>query len=340
MRAGSTALLALLVWQAAPALAADQALIDAARKEGAVTWYTTQIIDQFARPASEAFQKKYGIKVTPVRSDNAQTALRILNEGAAGRLQADVIDGTASSAALVDRGFIMKWQPDGAARLGKQFVDPKGFWTATNLYIMTPGFNTNLVPKGSEPRTYEELLDPKWKGRIAWSGPSSSYQTANFVGLILAAMGDQKGRDYLQKLGKQSITEVSGSARQVLDLTMAGEYPLALMIFNHHTIISAKLGAPTAWIPMQPALATLSIISVTQGSRNPNAGKLLVDYLISPEGQRLFRDAGYIPVDPDVPPLNPELRPDGKTFNAIFMNPEELQQGLPEWKKVHEQYFR
>ncbi len=338
MRAFTLALAALCI--PTFATAADQALIDAAKREGEAVWYTTQIIDQFARPAAEAFQKKYGVKVTPVRADNAQISFRVLNEGAAGKLQADVIDGTAASTALQKAGFIMKWQPDSAARLAPEHRDRNGYWTATNLYIMTPGFNTSLVPKGTEPKTFADLLDPKWKGKMAWSAPSSTYQTANFVGLVLADMGEQKGRDYLAKLGKQSIYEVNGSARQVLDLTIAGEYPLALMIFNHHTVISAAQGAPSHWIAMQPALATLSIVSVTQGGPHPNAGKLFVDYLVSTEGQKLFAEAGYIPVDPDTPPKNPELRPDGKTFRAIAMNPEELQDNLAYWKKTYDEYFR
>jgi ABC-type Fe3+ transport system substrate-binding protein len=320
-------------------LAADRALIDAAKRDGKVTWYTTQIIDQFARPVVEAFERKYGIHVDYVRANTGEIELRVLNEGAAGKLQADVIDGTASATALEKAGFLLKWVPDAASHLGKQYVDANGYWTATNLYVMTPGYNTNLVPKGTEPRTYEDLLDPKWKGKIAWSSPSTTYQAADFIGLILADMGEEKGRAYLRQLARQDIAEVDGSARQVLDQVIAGEYPLALMIFNHHTIISAALGAPSAWIPMRPALATLSVMSVTHGGPHPAAGKLLVDYLTSPEGQRLFRDAGYIPVDPDVPPLHPELRPDGTTLTAIYLTPEELQSSLVYWKGIYTEYF-
>ena len=319
--------------------AADQALIDAAKRDGQVTWYTTQIIDQFARPAADAFEKKYGIRVNYVRADNAEISLRVLNEGAAGKLQADVIDGTASARALEKAGFILKWQPNTATRLGRQFLDPDGYWTATNLYVMTPGYNTDLIPKGTEPRSYEDLLDPKWKGKIAWSAPPT-YQAADFIGLILADMGEEKGRAYLQKLAKQDIIDVDGSSRQVLDQVIAGEFPLALMIFNHHTVISAAKGAPSAWIPMQPALATLSVLSVTKGGPHPDAGKLLVDFLTSSEGQKMFRDAGYIPVDPEVPPEHPELRPDGVKFKAITMTPETLQTSLSNWQKIYQQYFQ
>ena len=87
---------------------------------------------------------------------------------------------------------------------------------------------------------------------------------------------------------------------------MAGEYSIALQIFNNHAVISAAQGAPVAWIPMNPAMGVLSVVSVTAGAPHPNAGKLLVDFLASPDGQNIFRDADYIPVDPAVPPKDRE----------------------------------
>ncbi|MDB5508671.1 MAG: putative binding protein component of iron transporter precursor, partial [Hyphomicrobiales bacterium] len=151
----------------APSLAADQAAIDAARKEGEITWYTTQIVNQLVRPATSAFEKKYGIKVNYVRANATEIALRVINEARAGRIQADVVDGTATSVMLRREGHIMQWVPE--TNFEKQFVDPEKFWIATNLYVLTPGVNTDLVPKGSEPKTYADLLDPKWKGKMIWN---------------------------------------------------------------------------------------------------------------------------------------------------------------------------
>ena len=90
---------------ASACLAQEQSLIDAARKEGSVTWYTTQIINQFARPAAEAFQKKYGVKVDYVRADSTEVALRIINEAKAGRTTGDVFDGTTVTPGLKKAGL-------------------------------------------------------------------------------------------------------------------------------------------------------------------------------------------------------------------------------------------
>src|SRR5580700_8542275 len=83
-----------------PAGAADSGLIEAAKREGQVTWYTTQIMNQFGRPAIDAFQKRYGIRVDAIRGDSVELAVRMLNEAQAGRLQADVFDGTSTATAL------------------------------------------------------------------------------------------------------------------------------------------------------------------------------------------------------------------------------------------------
>src|SRR3954452_8804435 len=117
-----------------PALAADDAFIAAAKKEGEVNWYTTQIINQFGRPAVEAFQKKYGIRVNAVRGDSVELAVRLLNEAKAGRMQADAFDGTTTSPSIKKAGVALKWQPDAAKQLPKEFWDSEGYWVATNIY--------------------------------------------------------------------------------------------------------------------------------------------------------------------------------------------------------------
>ena len=230
--------------------------------------------------------------------------------------------------------------PESAHRLPERYVDPNGYWTATNLYVLTPGYNTNLVPKGTEPKTYQDLLDPKWKGKMAWGSTAGSTSGApGFVGTVLADMGEQKGMDYLRALAKQQITGIPVSARQVLDQVVAGEYSIALQIFNNHAVISAAKGAPVAWIPWNPATAILSVISVTKSAPHPNAGKLLVDFLVSPDGQNLYRKSDYIPVDPKVPPLDPSLRPEEGHFRAIYFSPETIDKNIGNWAKIADQFF-
>jgi ABC-type Fe3+ transport system substrate-binding protein len=325
---------------AAPASAADLALIAAAQKEGQVTWYTTQIVNQFGRPAMDAFQKRYGIRVNFVRADSVELAARMLNEAQAGRLQADVFDGTATAPALKRSGLALKWLPDRARQWPQAYRDAEEYWVATNLFVHTPAHNTDLVPKGSEPRTFRDLLDPKWKGKMAWAIHATSSGALGFIGVVLAELGEAPGKAYLRALARQDIIRLGGSARTVVDQSIAGEYPVVLQIFNHQPVISARRGAPIDWIPMSPAMAVLSVAGVTKDAPHPSAAKLLVDFFVSDEGQKIFRDADYIPVAPDVPPREPALRPDEKSFRGIFFSPEQSDASMPHWLDVYNEIFR
>jgi iron(III) transport system substrate-binding protein len=323
-----------------PAAAADAALIDAAKKEGEVVWYTTQIADQLVRPMAAGFRRKYGIKVRPTRANSAELSVRIINESRAGRPQSDVFDGTSTVVALKKEAYVLRWMPDAAKDYPPQRKDPEGYWVAANLLFLTPGFNTNLVPRGSEPRSYQALLDPKWRGKMAWSAAATSASGPGFIGTALAEMGEKNGMAYLRELAKQRIANIDGSAREVLDRVIAGEYPLALQIFNHHAAISAKQGAPVDWIRMEPVAGLLSVISVHHDAPHPNAAKLLVDFIISRDGQQIFRDAGYLPADPAVPPLSPSLVPGEAGLRTQFFTPEQIDDQIIKWKKVYDDLFR
>ena len=143
------AMTAALCLAAGSTLAADAALIDAAKKEGEVVWYTTQIISQLVRPMSAAFEKKYGIKVRSTRANSTELSVKIINESRAGRPQSDIFDGTSTVVVLKKEGYVLKWLPDSAKAYPAQYKDPEGYWVANNLFFMTPGFNTGLVPRGS-----------------------------------------------------------------------------------------------------------------------------------------------------------------------------------------------
>jgi ABC-type Fe3+ transport system substrate-binding protein len=326
---------------AGSAWAADAALIEAAKKEGEVNWYSTQIISQLVRPVAAAFEKKYpGIKVRATRANATEVAVKILNESRAGRVQSDLFDGTTTVVPLKKEGFVLQWLPDAAKEYPADVKDPAGYWIANNLFIITAGFNTGMVPRGTEPKTFQDLLDPKWRGKLAWNGFPTSSGVGGFVGNVLTEMGREKGIAYLRELGKQNIANLRGSAREVLDQVIAGEYPIALQIFNHHAVISAKKGAPVDWIKMEPLTGALSVISIHKSAPHPNAAKLLVDFIISKEGQEVFRDADYITAHPDVPASVPTLKPKEGNFRVHFFTPEQTEELMPDWKKVSDEFFR
>ena len=322
-------------------VAADANLVDAAKREGRVTWYTTLVIDQFVRPLSQAFERKYGIKVEYVRSTSNEVILRVTNEAKAGRIMADVIDGNAYAGALRRENLLLDWLPSATTKMPPQYYDRDGYWVATNLFVLTPGFNTDLVPKGSEPRTFEDLLNPRWKGQIAWGTIPVAASAPGFIGNVLDHMGEEKGMEYLRKLARQDIVDVGMAAgRPLVDMLISGERAIALQIFHHHTVISSQKGAPVDWIAMQPAFANLSITSVLRNAPHPNAGKLLIEFILSREGQEILKAANYTPVDPDVPLLDQRLRPNDDTLRVRWFSPEETERNMPKWTQILKDLFR
>ena len=204
MRSALVILLALaILTPSRNADGADAALIEAAKKEGKVVWYTTLIVNQAIRPLKAAFEKKYpGIELQYARADETPTAAKILEEGVAGRVQADIFDGITNMIPLKRARLLASYVPAAAAQYPPELRDREGYWNALLLYVFTPGINTTLVPKERAPRTYQDLLDPQWKGKMAWN-PSSIAGAIGFVGNILTSMGDARGTDYLKALAGQ-----------------------------------------------------------------------------------------------------------------------------------------
>ena len=333
-------LAALGVGVSTSAYAADAALIEAAKKERQVVWYTTLIVNQAVRPLKEAFEKKYpGMDLQYVRADESPTAAKLLGEANAGRVQADVFDGISNMIPLKRAGIVAPYVPPSAALYPAEMKDKDGYWFAILLYVWSPGINTQMVPKEIAPKTYQDLLNPRWRGRMAWN-PSSIAGAQGFVGNILMSMGEQRGMDYLRALAKQQIVNIEASSRAILDQVIAGEYPIGLMMFNHHTVISAQKGAPSDWIRMEPVPVAFDAVGVLKDAPHPNAARLLVDFLSSEDGQRVLQKADYLPSLPSVPAMKVGLRPEDGGFKATFFRPDDVYDRLPGWIKVVGDLFR
>ena len=331
---------ALPVVRVARAADADATLVGAAKKEGQLIWYSTLIVNQIVRPLAEAFEQKYGIKVQYSRATNSDTALKIINEARARRIQADVFDGTNSMYPLLDAKLVASYHPKSAADYPADLKDPNGYWTATNLYYMTSAYNTNLVKGADIPKTYDDLLDPKWKGKICWTNDPTPQGPPGFIYNILTTYGQDKGMAYLKKFAAQQPAFIPASQRVVLDKVIAGEYPLAVMTFNHHSAISAAQGAPVQWLKMEPLLQTTSLMSIVQGAPHPNSARLFLEYVLSEEGQKVFAAHDYLPADPKVPAKIPTLKPDAGHFKVNVVTPQMARDDLPKWTALYHELFR
>jgi ABC-type Fe3+ transport system substrate-binding protein len=325
---------------AGPALAqAGDELVATAKAEKEVVYYTELIVDQIVRPLAAAFERKYGIKVSYWRGDSQAAVLRLAMEHQAARMQADVWSTASGIGALVDGGLIERFAIANAAALGGEFRDPGGYWVATNMIVIGAAVNTGLVAERERPRSFADLLAPRWRGQMAWK-PNDITGAWGFIGNVLTTMGEERGLGLLRKLGAQDIAPVGASTRAILDSVIGGEHALVLGVSAHNTEISRKAGAPVAWLPLDQAWATPHAIGVTSGAPHPNAARLFVDFAVSREGQEIFRGAGYLPARPDVPPLSAAISPQLAGFAVNVLAPEVLERNLSRWSHVYTEIFR
>jgi len=317
----------------------EKLLIEGAKKEGKVTFYTELIVDQVVRPVKDAFEKEYPfLQVEFFRANAERLAQRMLAEYQAKRYEVDLVSGSAAATILQRAGLMQRFYSPPIAEYPPELRDPKGFWGSTNVYFMTLGYNSRLVKASELPKSYEDLLNPKWKGQMMWSTSRGS-GAPQFIGNILISMGQEAGKAYLQKLKPQNIAKSTASARQILDLVIAGEYPMAIQIFNHHAYISKVAGAPVEWHPLEPVTATNNAIGLAKNAPHPHASMLFMDFVLSRKGQRVFQAANYLPAHPEVPALQADLKPGVRFKKANYLGPEILYDKSNEWSDYFEKEF-
>jgi iron(III) transport system substrate-binding protein len=318
-------------------------LEDGARKEGTVVIYSGMIVNQLLRPLTEAFQKKYPfVRMRYFRGDGNQILAKVIAESRANALVADVVEGSGISVNAGGSQLVLPFFSPLFEALPKDEIAPDRTWAATRLRYIALGYNTNAVSKQDAPKNYDDLLDPKWKGKMAWNAFSDASGALVTISSLLATWGEARTEAYLAKLAKQNIAPLSVSNRQVVDLTIQGEYSIGIGISAHHPVISATHGAPSATVLFDPIPALIDSIQVLKGTKHPHAAMLLVDYMLSVEAQQMLQAAEYFPSNPNVEPAASlrMLVPKNAGVPAVLMTSDVLDQFTPKSQDLYKKYFR
>ncbi len=321
----------------------DKILTEGAKKEGQIIFYSAMIVNQALRPVAEGFMKKYPfLKATYWRGDSEDIAAKLTAEIRANNLVADVVEGTGVGEMVIQSGLVQPYYTPVINEFPEKYRDPRNLWTPTRLSYFGVAYNTRLVKPEDAPKTYEDLLDPKWQGKLSWRIGSAS-GTPLFITNVRMSMGEDKARDYFDKLAKQKIVNFgSGSARTLVDRVMAGEYPLALNIFAHHPLISKAKGAPVNTALLDPVPTTAATMVIPKGVKRPHAAMLLVDYILSVEGQKVLAQAEYFPARLDVPPLDTiaGVVPRNAKVQENFVGSEDLNKYTESSEAIFQEKFR
>lgn len=321
----------------------EQMILDGARKEGQVVLYSAAIVNQAQRPLALAFMKKYPfVKMTFWRGDTEEIIAKLSAEARAKNVVADVVEGTGVGELAVEANLSLPYFTPQLEAMPERYRDPRSNWTSTRISYFSIAYNTRLVPPDQVPKTYDDLLDPRWRGKLAWRIGTSS-GTPLFLTTIRLARGEEKATEYFHKLAAQKVINFgSGSARTLVDRVIAGEFPIALNIFAHHPLISRTKGAPVNSQLMDPVASTAGTMIIPRGVRHPHAALLLADFILSQEGQQILANADYFPVRLDVAPKDvlASVIPEHAGVPELFVSSDKLNQYTESSQKIFDEMFR
>ena len=278
----------------------EQKLIDGAKQEGQVVLYSGLIVNQMLRPLTAGFMKKYPfVKMTYWRADSEELLPKLSAEARANSNVGDLFEGSGGGEIAVEAGLTLPFYSPELDNYLKIYLDPKGHLAPTRLSYFSIAYNTKMVPADKVPKTYDDLLDPQWKGKMAW--PYANTGRYLFLINLRTAWGEDQAMAYFKKLAEQKIINfASGSARTLVDRVIAGEYPIAINIYAHHPLISAGKGAPVNAQLMDPVPSAAGSLALVKGAKHPHAALLLTDFILSKEGQEVVVKDGYLPLSPEI----------------------------------------
>ncbi len=262
-------------------------LIELAKKEGELSVYHVYP----ALPVvMAAFTQKYGIKVRAWRAGSEAVLQRLSAESRGGRFDVDIVQNNApeNEAAYREKLLQEVWSP-GLKDLMPGAAPAHKSWAAITLDIWVASYNTSAVKKEELPKTYADLTDPRWKGRLAIEANNHVW-----FGTLLGELGEDAG----SKLFSQIVATNGISARKghsvLANLVASGDIPLALTVYSWIPEQLKKKGAPIESIALQPLLAQPSTIAMLKRALNPASALLFHDFMLGP-GQKLLADAQFVP---------------------------------------------
>ena len=284
-------------------------LIEEAKKEGKVFVYVSSNASD-ARALKASFEKKYPfINMEYYSSGKDALLARYLLEARTGNYFADVYQSSVFPIMnLVEKGLLAKYQSPEQEGYLEALRDKDGYWNASYLNAVTMAYNSRLLKADEVPSSYQELLLPKWKGRMGFVLSHTEWYFA-----MLQSMGEDKGRQYMEALSKQNIHSRIGSSL-MNQLMMAGEFPLLISQYPTGVEEIKKTGAPIDWVALDPWFVYPIAIAVTAKNSHPAAARLYLDFILSEEGQNTMRQLSRIPARKNILPTSPRLMQGRKLF--------------------------
>jgi len=265
-------------------------IVEAAKQEGGLTLYTT-IAEKDLSTLVKPFEVKHGVPVTVWRAGTDKVLQRTVLEASAGRHDVDVIHfGAPEMEALSREQILLAVSSPLHKDLQPGSVPPHREWAATLLSVWVQVYNTRLVKKEDLPKTYADLLDPKWKGKLGIEAKNQDW----FASMVDIMGGGEAGLKFFSDLIATNGVSVRHGHTLLHNMVISGEVPLALTIYNYMPEQAKKQGAPVEWFALEPAVARANAVGIARRAPHPNAALLFYEYILG-EGQQHLASLDYVP---------------------------------------------
>jgi iron(III) transport system substrate-binding protein len=270
-------------------------LASSAWAQESVTFYTS-LHEQNLPFLIAAFEKKHGIKVKAWRSGADKVLQRTITEAGAGRFDVDaVFVGSGELEALHREKLLAPVKSASHERLLAGALPAHREWAPAFLTVWIQEYNTNAVRKDALPKSYQDLRDPRWKGKLGIEAGNDDW-----FGELVTEMGEARGLELFRALVATNGISVRKGHSLLGNLVVSGEVPLAITMHLNIAQSAKKAGAPVDWIALEPVIARANGIGVMRKAPHPRAARLLYEFMIGEEGQKLFAERDYVPASTGV----------------------------------------
>jgi len=285
-------------------------LENGAREEGKLTVFSSTGDPAISQMVA-AFEKKYpfvDVSVPCCVNSPADVTTRAVAEFQSGRSEIGVVETFVSGVNALRKGGILTTfsTPNSALQI-KSATDSDGYYVATRSNQRGLAINTDRIPLSEAPKSWKDLLDPKWKGRISVAGGEAATR-------LVAYFQDTQGDDYVKQFADQNPQLIEVTTRALADTLISGEVEMSPTITRAHVLGPIAKGAPVAFIPIEPVDSISTAIALPKQSPSPHAALLLINFMTSPEGQQIYVNNGFDSLAPDL------MRPEDKETELVFLD--------------------
>ena len=295
------------------------ALEKGAATEGALLIYT---VGAQIDPLIATFRKKYPfLNVQVYKADTSAITRRVREEYGAGVFNVDAFElNDYGLNALLSDDLLSPFTSPELINYPFEAIERGRHWVMMRQDLISLGFNTHIVSESDAPRSNADLLDPKWRRKLGMYGDPAAI--AHWVGAILSSDGE----DFLRKVAAQQPTVYNIGGRAVANLIVSGEAPIVINARSSHMFASQREGASVAWRAIGPVYASVSAAAIARQANHPHAAGLFVDFMLSGEAQRIYRDElGYVSMRKD-------MAADGPPIEKLYLD------SRPDFESAYEKW--